>query len=150
MKKTYNFFVLVFISGLILFSGCKKNDDDPGISDEQRQIERLAHTWVPGTITFEGAPAPGFQNFTITFNTGNSYTAQNGYPVFKNSGSWAFKQEGGNINVQTIVLDNNPALELRITSLTETNFNSNITLSGSANARTMGLDGTYAFNLVRQ
>jgi hypothetical protein len=150
MRKTYNLVVLVIISGLIIFTGCKKNDDDPGVSPEQEQIERLSQTWVPGTVTFDGAPAPGFQDFVLTFNTGNTYTAQNGYPVFKNSGAWAFKQEGGMVNIQTIILDNNPALELRITSLTETNFNSNITLSGSANARTTGLDGTYTFNLVRQ
>lgn len=150
MKKTYNLIVLVFISGFILFSGCKKNDDDPGIPPEQVQTELLTGTWVPGTVTFDGAPAPGFQNFSITFNGGNTYTAQNGYPVFKNSGAWAFKQDGGTVNIQTIVLDNNPALELRITTLTATNFNSNITLSGSANARTMGLDGTYTFNLVKQ
>lgn len=150
MKKTYNLFVLVFISGLILFSGCKKNDDDPGLTPEQEQTEKLTQTWVPGTVTFDGAPAPGFQDFSITFNSGNTYTAANGYPVFKNTGSWTFKQENGNVNINTIVLDNNPALELRITSLTETAFNSNITLSGSANARTAGLDGTYTFNLVRQ
>jgi hypothetical protein len=151
MKKTFNVFVLILISGFIIFSGCKKNDDDPGVPPEQDQAQKLAHTWVPGTVTFEGAPATGFDGFTITFNTGNSYSAQNGYPVFRNSGSWAFKQEGGSPNINVIVLDNDPALELRITTLNETNFNSNITLSGSPNtARTTGLDGTYTFNLVRQ
>jgi len=143
MKNTINLFTLILLVSVILFSGCRKRDDDPGVDLEAQQRARLAKTWVPETpVTFDGAADTRFQGFEITFAPAGTYTSQSGGPVFRSSGTWAFKE---NTNFNTLVLDGRP--EFVISSLTDTNLNGTVNLTGGVNARTTGIDGTYVFNL---
>lgn len=146
MKNTINLVVFILFSCVILFTGCKKKDDDPGLSTEDQQRTRLAKTWVPQSPVQYGDPLAAdsrFENFEVTFASEGTYSSQNGYPVFRSSGTWAFKPD---TNFQTIILDGGP--EFVITSLTDTNLNGTVNLQGGANARTTGIDGDYVFNLT--
>jgi hypothetical protein len=143
MKNKLNLIAIILFSSFILLSGCKKVDDKPpGGEDQQRA--RLSKTWMPETpVTYDGGADSRFASFEVTFNSNGTYTAQNGYPVFRNSGNWAFKPD---TNFSTLILDGGP--EFVITSLTDTKLAGTVDLQGGANARTTGVDGVYVFNLV--
>lgn len=149
MKKILSLFSIILFSGFILFTGCKKKGEPvPTGGNEQERIDMLSKTWIPGTITFEDGATSLFQNFELTMGN-KTYSSSNGYPVYKSSGTWNFKDNSGTPDLNTIILDGKPELELKINTLNETNFNSVITLSNNTtNARTQGTDGTYKFELV--
>ncbi len=147
MKNTLNLIVLILLSGVILFTGCKKKDDDVPQNTEEQQREKLSKTWVPANpVLFGNPPAADtrFTNFEITFSSNGTYTSVNGGPVFRPTGTWLFK--AGDTNFNTLVLDGRP--EFNITSLTDTSLKGNVNLEGGANARTTGVDGLYVFDLI--
>jgi hypothetical protein len=143
MKNTINLLTLIFFASFILFTACKKRDDSVTPNAEEDQRARLSKAWVPETpVQFNGANDTRFENFKVTFNTAGTYTSENGAPVFRTSGNWAFK--GTDLN--TIVLDGRP--EFVISTLNDTKLVGTVELSGGVNARTTAIDGTYSFNLV--
>jgi len=68
MKKTISFFALTAIAGILIFSGCKKGENDPFLSLKTRTA-RLAQTWELSsedyTVTQEGTDLFG-SDYTIT------------------------------------------------------------------------------------
>ncbi len=130
--------LLVSVIGFL--GACGSDDDTTPPDDLAQQTQRLAKTWAPGAITFEGAPAEGFDGFVLTFNANGTYTATNGSPVFQGSGSWEFP----NSNLNVVELSNGRVLN--ITQLNDSNLNFDTTVGGT-NARTTGTDGDYTFQL---
>ncbi len=143
MKNTLYLFAVLLFASVILFTGCKKRDDTPGPVTEEAQIAKLSKTWVPESpVQFQGAPDSRFTGFEVTFNANKTYTASNGYPVFRTSGNWTFKPS---TNFMTVVLD--AGTDFVISSLTDTQLKGSVTLSGGANERTLNIEGKYDFNL---
>ncbi len=66
MKKIISLFALSAIVATLIFSGCKKGENDPFLSLKSRTA-RLAHTWKLSS-----------ENFTITY-TGSNYTSTTVY-----------------------------------------------------------------------
>lgn len=135
---------------------CKKGGDDTPLTPEQQRLVDLAGsdgtTWVATAITFEGAPATGFDNFSLTLRgteTSKTYTTADGDPVFSNSGTWDFN--GDNIN--QVVIDGNTNNVFTISNLNTTatpntvRITVNFTASGGAAA---GTNGLYVFSLEEQ
>lgn len=139
-------------------------DDTPEPTAEEQRILDLAgssgSTWTATSITFEGSPAQGFDDFSLTLRGtlagSKSYTTVDGDPVFNASGTWALSST----NINQITIDGNSDNVFTIS-----NFNAdaspatltltvNFTASGGGSANGVdgveGTDGTYVFNLQAQ
>jgi hypothetical protein len=132
-------------------------DDEPDLTPEEQRLVDLAGTtgitYAATSITFEGSPATGFENFRLTLRgsaTSKSYTTVDGDPVFGASGTWNFN--GTNLN--QIVIDNVTSNVYAISAFNATAGTFTITVNFVANggvaAGTNSTNGTYVFNLAKQ
>lgn len=142
---------------IVLFSCGGGGGTDPLTPEEQRLLDLAGSasgvTYTASSITFEGSPATGFENFRLTFQgtaTSKTYSTVDGDPVFSASGSWAFN--GTNIN--QIVIDNNTSNVFNISSFDASagtfTLTVNFVANGGVAAGTNSTNGTYVFNLVKQ
>lgn len=153
--KNISLTLLLLLAFTALSCGGGGGDDTPLTPEEQRLVDLAGNggtTWTATSITFEGAPATGFDNFSLTLRgdaSSKTYTAVDGDPVFGNSGTWDFN--GTNIN--QVVIDGNSNNIFTISNLNTTatpntvRISVNFTASGGAAA---GTNGLYVFNLQEQ
>ena len=148
--------LLTLFSFAVLSCGGGGDDDSPGLTDEEQRLLDLGgtsgSTWTATSITFDGAPATGFESFSLTLRgtaTSKTYTSVDGDPLFQASGTWDFNS--GNIN--QVIIDGNTGNVFTIS-----NFNAsatpatmrltvNFTAQGGAAA---GTDGLYVLELQAQ
>jgi hypothetical protein len=143
---------------LFLFSCGGGGDGEPDLTPEEQRVVDLAGsaagvTYAASSITFEGSPAEGFDNFRLTLRgtaTSKTYTTTNGDPVFAASGTWSFNDT----NINQILIDNVTSNVYNISSLDATagtfTLSVNFVANGGVAAGTNSTNGTYVFNLVKQ
>lgn len=150
-------FLLVIMTFTVL--SCKKGgdgDDTPELTQEEQRLLDLGGTsgatWIATSITFDGAPATGFDNFSLTIRgtaTSKTYSSVDGDPLFGASGTWSFN--GTNINQLLFDGDDDNIFTLSnlVTSTTPATarLTVNFTADGGAAAGTSGL---YVLNLQAQ
>ena len=146
---------LVFVVLAVLSCG-GGGDDTPDLTPEEQRLLDLGGTsgatWVASSITFDGAPADGFNNFSITLRgtaTSKSYTTVSGSPVFGASGTWDFN--GTNIN--QLIFDGNDGNIFQVSNLNASANPATVTLTvsfTSGGGAAFGTDGLYVFNLEAQ
>ena len=147
MKLIFRYIIVtVFLSALM---NCSSNSDDPGpeLTEEEKQINRLAKTWSLGAVHYSGDEVTDrFDGFTLTMTKSKTYssTPERGdydFEPFKDTGSWDFK--GDNLNV----LDRNDGVVMDIV-VTETSLRL-IFMITESNGRLAGL-GEYQFEMTTQ
>lgn len=155
--KHYILSLLVILSFSVLScGGGSGGDDTPTLTAEEQRLLDLGGTsgatWIATSITFDGAPATGFDNFSLTLRgtaTSKSYTSVDGDPLFAASGTWAFN--GTNINQLIFSGDESNIFTLSNIVTTTTpataRLTVNFTSDGGAAAGTSGL---YVLNLQAQ
>ena len=156
MKKLKTFFLILGLISLSVIASCGGGGDDtPDLTPEEQRLVDLAGTtgvtWKAVSVTFDGAPANGLDNFSVTFRgnaTSKTYNSVDGDPFLGASGTWNFV--GTNIN--QITFDNN----------TDNVYNLSLNTSSSPSVLTMtvnytsdggtraGASGTYVFTLQQQ
>jgi len=153
-------FLLISVCALSLSScggGSGGGDDTPTLTAEEQRLLDLVGTtgvtYVASSITFNGAAATGFDDFTLTLRgtaSSKTYSTTDGDPVFKATGSWAFN--GTNIN--QILIDGNSSNTFAISSFNASagtfTLTVNFVASGGVAAGTASTNGTYVFNLVKR
>ena len=88
--------LIVLMFGFTLACSSSESDPEPQLTAEEMQTEKLAKTWVLGTVNHGSDDiSERFENFALTFAKDNKYTATGslgGYDVepFKNLGTWNF------------------------------------------------------------
>lgn len=153
-------FTLLFISLSFAVSSCGGNDDEPGLTPEQERLLALAGStgtvWNATSISFEGGPANGFDNFSLTLigddpNATLTYRSNDGEPLFASSGTWTF---GSSIN--QIIVDGDETNPFNISEFNADNTPATMTLTvnftangGVANGIS-GTDGLYVLELEAQ
>lgn len=158
IKKIFS--SILFFSLVLTMTSCP-GDDTPDLTAEEQRILDLAGstgtTWVATSITFDGAPAQGFDNFSITLfgtdpSTALTYSSTDGDPLFAASGTWAFN--GTNIN--QIIIDGNMNNVYEVSNLNTSASPATVRLTvnftsgaGAANG-VSGTDGTYVLDLEAQ
>jgi hypothetical protein len=144
--------------------GSGGGDDTPQPTPEEQRILDLAgssgSTWTATSITFEGSPAQGFENFSLTLRGtlegSKTYSTVDGDPVFNASGSWELSSS----NINQITIDGNANNVFTISNFNADASPATLTLTvdftaaggGSANGvdGIEGTDGRYVFNLQAQ
>lgn len=147
MKHIFQFIMVASV--LLSLTNCSSSSDDPdpGLTEEEKQINLLARTWSLGTVKYGGDDVTNrFVGFTLTLTKSKAYTStpERGnydYEPFKGSGSWDFMD--GNLNV----LNRNDGVEMVIT-VSESSLKMNFLITES-NGRLAGL-GEYQFDMVSQ
>ncbi|HEY9116954.1 MAG TPA: hypothetical protein VIN11_03955 [Roseivirga sp.] len=147
----------VFLS-LLAFTSCGGKgggDDTPQLTPTEQRLVDLAGTsgvtWTATSVTFDGGPTNGLENFSITFRgnaNSKTYNSVDGSPFLGASGTWNFV--GTNIN--QITFDSNTenvyALSLNTSASPQVlTMTVNYTSNGGARA---GASGTYVFTLQNQ
>ncbi len=159
LKTTLYTILLVVLVASVSACGSDGGDDGPSLSPEEQRLLDLAGssgtTWTPTSITFEGAPANGFDNFSLTLRGTDpaatlNYTSVDGDPIFQASGTWVLT------GLNTIEIDGNSTNVFNITSLNTSvtpatlTLQVNYTSGGGVAAGVAGTDGNYIFNLEAQ
>lgn len=138
---------IIAIVTVFTLTNCDSGPDDPepAITEEEKQLSRLAKTWIPGTVTYAGdVITEDFDGFTLNITKNKTYTVAGtmggfDYEPFKNAGTWDFKDGDLNLmkrndGVEMTVLVTDDTLELTFDMAEE-------------NGRIAGL-GSYKFELV--
>ena len=141
--------IIICLSFTCLLMNCSSTSDDPDpkLTEEEKQINRLAKTWSLGKVEYSADDVSDrFGGFTLTMTKGKAYssTPDRGnydFEPFKASGSWDFKD--GNLNV----LNRNDGVDMDIV-VTETSLLMTFVIT-EANGRRAGL-GEYKFSLTSQ
>lgn len=156
MKKLLNVLTVLSIFSLIVFMSCNGSDDDDDgpdtLTPEQEQAARLvgaAWTLTPAGasgVTLDGAPAEGWNNFTLTFtgneNGGNFSTTNAVSPlVWPTSGSWQFQN-----GVTTLLRSDGVPMTVNVT---ETQLTLSFTIVDEGGGATQGFGGNWSFGLAR-
>ncbi|WP_421976874.1 hypothetical protein [Roseivirga seohaensis] len=154
-------FLLIALFALTLSScgggGGGGGDDTPTLTaEEQRLLDLVGTTGVTyeaTSITFNDVAATGFDDFTLTLRgtaSSKTYSTTDGDPVFKATGSWAFK----GTSISEILIDSNSNNTFVITNFSASAGTFTLTVdfvaSGGVAAGMNGTNGTYVFNLVKQ
>ncbi len=141
---------------LLFLSSCKNgSDDEPLTAEEQRLLDlggSSGVTWVATSITFQGAPATGFDNFSVTMRgteTSKTYTSTDADPLLNASGSWDFN--GTNINQLVFDEDSDNVYSISNLITEATPATLTLTVNYTEPGGTIeGVNGTYVFNLQAQ
>lgn len=150
-------YLLAFTAIAVMFTLACGGDDGPTepTAEEQRILDlagTTGSTWIATSITQDGAPANGFDNFSLTMRSGTSltYSANNSTPLIAASGPWAFN--GTNLN--QIIFNGDSDNVFNVSNLNTTATPATLTLTvnfTNPNGGTAaGASGTYVFNLQAQ
>ena len=160
MIKIKNLILTVMCLAMITALSC--GDDGGGggpepLTDEEQRLLDLGGTtgvtWVATSITQDGAPANGLENFSITMRgteTSKTYTSTDASPFLRASGTWDFNS--GNIN-QLIFdgdTDNVYAVSNFNATATPATMRLTVNYTNPAGGVAAGQNGTYVFNLQAQ
>lgn len=156
MKRIKSYFFILSLISLSIFSSCGGGGDDtPQLTEEEQRLVDLAGTssgvtWLATSVTFDGAPTNGLDNFAVTFRANSvskTYTSVDGDPFLAATGTWDFV--GTNINQITFDggdnvynLSLNTSVDPSVLTMTV-----NYTSNGGVRA---GASGTYIFTLEEQ
>lgn len=148
MKNKF-LYLLAFLAFGVIFSACKK-DPEPEQTDEEKQLEKLAQTWVianpapTNAVTIEGNDVTdAWAAFTLTFTDGAySSTGAADTDVWPGSGTWTFAD--GDINT----INRNDGVEISI-NVSDNTLKMNFNYS-STGGRLEGTEGDWEFNMVAQ
>jgi len=156
LKKTLFFLICFFALSLMVSCG---GDDEPDLTPEEQRILDLVGTtgitWKATTVTLDGAPANGLDNFSITLRSANtikSYSSVDSDPFLNPTGSWSFN----GTNVDQLIFDEDDANIYGISNINSSanpatlTLTVNFTKGGGLAAGIQGADGTYVFNLEAQ
>lgn len=159
-KFKASLFTLLILSLTFSITSCGGNDDEPGLTPEQERVLQLAGAngtvWNATSITFEGGPANGFDNFSLSLfgddpNGTLTYNSNDGEPLFSSSGTWTL---GNSIN--QLIFDGDESNAFAISEFNADSNPSTMTLTvnftangGVANGIS-GTDGLYVLELEAQ
>lgn len=158
MIKLRNYlFAITAIAVMFTLACGGGGDDGPGepTAEEQRILDlagTTGSTWIATSITQDGAPANGFDNFSLTMRSGTSltYSANNSTPLIAASGPWEFNND----NINQIIFNGDSDNVFNVSNLNTTNTPATVTLTvnfTNPNGGTAaGASGTYVFNLQAQ
>ena len=148
MKKLSYLLSTIVLFSVLLTVGCKKKSD-PGPSDEQLQLDRIAKAWTVTAAQLGSEDVTdGFTNFSITINDNLGYNASGSTrdpQPWPSSGSFSFND--GDLNT----LVRNDGLEM---TLNVNDEGTTMTLSFTfveathQSGRVEAIDGAWSFNLV--
>ena len=152
MKKIKNLALLLLMISTVTFMACGGGDDTPPTPAEQQLID-LAGTgdgvvWTATSVNFAGAPSSNFDGMTLTLKSisnAQTYSSNNGDPVFSSSGTWALVE--GNIN--QILVDGISENVFQISNLNAETTPATLRLTVNYTDQGGGIegtDGTYIFN----
>ncbi len=147
-------YLLAFSAVAIMFTLACGGDDGPSepTPEEQRLIDLAGDTgvtWTAVSITQDGAPANGFDNFSLTLRSGSSmtYTANNSTPLIAASGPWAFN----NSNINQLIFNGDSDNVFNVSNLNTTSTPATVTLTvnftNPNSGAPAGASGTYVLNL---
>lgn len=158
MKKIQSFFFVLGLISLSVIASCGGGgggDDTPNLTPEEQRLVDLAGTtgvtWAATAVTFDGAPANGLDNFSVTFRGNSSsktYNSVDGDPFLGATGTWNFV--GTNINQITFDGNTDNVYNLSLNSSANPavlTMTVNYTSNGGTRA---GANGTYIFTLQEQ
>lgn len=152
-------YLLAFTAMALMFTlACGGGGDDGPTTPtaaEQRLLDLAGTsgvTWTAVSITQDGAPANGFDNFSLTLRSGTNmtYSASNSTPLIAASGPWAFNND----NISQIIFNGDSDNVFNVSNLNTTATPATVTLTvnfTNPNGGTAaGASGTYVFNLQAQ
>ncbi|MGW8122390.1 hypothetical protein ACV07N_06985 [Roseivirga echinicomitans] len=152
-------FILIALFALTLTScgGGKGGDDTPTLTAEEQRLLDLAGTtgvtYDATSITFNDAPATGFDSFSLTLRgtaTSKTYSTTDGDPVFKASGTWNINSS----NINQIFIDGNANNTFEVSAFNATagtfTLTVNFVASGGVAAGMNGTNGMYVFKLIKR
>lgn len=161
MIKIKNLILTVLCLAMITALSCNGGDnggDDPVplTAEEQRLLDLGGSTgvrWVATSITQDGAPANGLENFSITMRgteTSKTYTSTDASPFLSASGTWDFN--GTNINQLIFDGDSDNVYSISNLNTTATPATVRLTVNytNPSGGVAAGQNGTYVFNLEAQ
>ncbi|TRX48580.1 DUF5004 domain-containing protein [Fulvivirga sp. M361] len=123
-------------------------DEAADFNDIEAQTLALSKTWNADQVIFDGVDVTdqeSFSDFSITFSSDNTWTAENGSPIILSNGSWNFIE--GDIN-RVDMSGTTVIIGFSIDKTTSRVITLTFTAGGSAiGARTKGVDGEYVFRL---
>ena len=160
MNKIKNLLLVCLTMVLMLSLACGDDDgggDDPQLTPEEQRLLDLGGssgiTWVATSITQDGAPAAGFDNFTLTVRgteTSKTYNSTDGDPLLNASGTWDFN--GTNIN--QIIFDGDSDNVYSLSGINFTTapatFTMTVNYTNPGGGTRAGGNGTYVFNMQAQ
>jgi hypothetical protein len=145
MKTSIMTSVIFFVLGAMSCSS--SSDPEPELSEEEKQINKLAKTWTLGKVTYgDDDVTERFDGFELTMTKEKAYNTSGNrgdydYEPFKSSGSWELHDD--NINI----ISRDDGVEMG-SQVTENELVLIFSIS-EENGRRAGL-GNYRFDLVAQ
>jgi hypothetical protein len=158
MIKLKNYFLALAAVAVMFTLACGGGDDGPGepTAEEQRLLDLAGTsgtTWTAVSITQDGSPANGFDNFSLTLRSntsGQTFNSVDADPLIASSGPWAFNN--GNLN--QLVFNDDTDNVFNVSNLQTTNTPATVTLTvnftNPSGGGAAGASGTYVFNLQAQ
>ena len=133
------------VSLLFILINCSSTDPAPEVTDEEKQIKKLAKTWALGMVHHGAEDVTyRFEDFMLTLTSEKKYTTSGkrgdyDYEPFKASGSWEFA--GDNLNL----INRNDGVVMSV----QVNENALVLTFDitEENGRTAGI-GEYRFELI--
>jgi len=136
-------FVAISVSGLVLFSGCKKDDPQPETDRVKGLL--LANAWRIQTVSIDATDQTTlFTGLTLSFNNTN-YNTTNGGVVWPASGTWSFSDNTGKKILRS------DGQEITVTEVTPTNLKLSLTRAKGtlAPGRVSSLAGNHVFSFIK-
>ena len=156
IKSIRVYLALCIVSGLVLGLSCGDDEPTPPTPEEQRLLDlggSAGVTWAATSITQDGAPAQGLENFSITFRgteTSKTYSSTDASPFFVASGTWDFNND----NIGQLIFDGNSDNVYVISNLNTETTPATVTLTvnytNPSGGVISGQSATYVFNLEAQ
>ena len=153
--------LILTIVSLAVIASFSCGDDEPDTPDpltpeEQRLLDlggSSGVTWVATSITQDGAPASGLENFSLTLRgteTSKTYSSTDASPFLSSTGTWDFN----NGNIGQLVFDGDSDNVYAISNLNTEATPATVTLTvnytNPSGGVAAGQNGTYVFNLQAQ
>ena len=137
-------YLLACLAFGVVLSACKKDEPKPK-TDEEKQLEKLAATWVlpspapTNTVTIQGNDVTAeWTSFEVTFSDGSYSVTGSGDPqVWPGSGSWSFAE--GDV----ATLQRSDGVDISI-NVSDTNLTMSFNYSASG-GRLDGIEGDWVF-----